>query len=159
MKQAKKKRIPLINGKYLCYTLLILLGELIVLCAAYLLGVLDNVVGYIVLPFFGLLTVYTAYEAIVLALEAVSISADGIVVAGKDAQGTAVHFELDTLMCVFPCDQKGNPLRENQDKFENIGLAFRFKDGKQRIRQTSRLTAKQLAKLRRELGVTYVPQE
>jgi hypothetical protein len=51
MKQAKKKRIPLINGKYLCYTLLILLGELIVLCAAYLLGVLDNVIGYIVLPF------------------------------------------------------------------------------------------------------------
>ena len=158
MKQAKKKRIPLINGKYLCYTLLILLGELIVLCAAYLLGVLDNVIGYIVLPFFGFLTVYTADEAIVLALEAVSVSADCIVVAGKDAQGTAVHFELDTLMCVFPCDQKGNLLAA-QDTYENIGLAFRFKDGKQKIRQTSRLTAKQLEKLRRELGVTYVPEE
>ena len=30
---------------------------------------------------------------------------------------------------------------------------------KQKIRQTSRLTAKQLEKLRRELGVTYVPEE
>ena len=159
MKQAKKKRIPLVNGKYLCYTLLILLGELIVLCAAYLLGVLDNVIGYIVLPFFGFLTVYTAYEAIVLALEAISVSEDGIVVAGKDAQGQTVHFELESLMCVFPCDQKGNPLPEEQEKYENIGLAFRFKDGKQKIRQTSRLTAKQLEKLRRELGVTYVPQE
>ena len=158
MKQAKKKRIPLVNGKYLCYTLLILLGELIVLCAAYLLGVLDNVIGYIVLPFFGFLTVYTAYEAIVLALEAISVSEDGIVVAGKDAQGQTVHFELESLMCVFPCDQKGGLLAA-QDKYENIGLAFRFKDGKQKIRQTSRLTAKQLEKLRRELGVTYVPQE
>ncbi len=159
MKQAKKKRIPLVNGKYLCWTLLILVGELVILCGAYLFGVLDNVIGYIVLPFFGFLTVYTAYEAIVLSLEAVSVSADGIVVAGKDAQGTAVHFELDTLMSVFPCDQKGNPIPEDQDKYENIGLAFRFKDGKQKVRQTSRLTQKQLARLRRELGVTYVPQE
>ena len=82
MKTGKKIRVPLINGKYLCWTLLILLGELIVLCAAYLVNLLDNVIGYIVLPFFGFLTVYTAYEAIVLALEAVSVSADGIVVAG-----------------------------------------------------------------------------
>ena len=159
MKQAKKKRIPLINGKYLCYTLLILLGELIVLCAAYLLGVLDNVIGYIVLPFFGFLTVYTAYEAFVLALEAVSISKDGVVVAGKDAQGTAVHFKLENLESVFPCDQKGNPLPEDQAKYKNIGLAFRFKDGKQKIRQTSRLTAGQLARLREELGVSGIAQE
>ena len=153
MKQAKKKRIPLINGKYLCWTLLILLGELVVLCAAYLVNLLDNVIGYIILPFFGFFTLYTAYEAAVLALEAVSVSADGIVVAGKDAQGQTVHFELDALMSVFPCDQKGNLLAA-QDPYENIGLAFRFKDGKQKIRQTSRLTAKQLAKLRDALGVT-----
>ena len=56
MKQAKKKRIPLINGKYLCWTLLILIGELIVLCAAYLVNLLDNVIGYIILPFFGFFT-------------------------------------------------------------------------------------------------------
>ena len=158
MKQAKKKRIPLINGKYLCWTLLILIGELIVLCAAYLVNLLDNVIGYIILPFFGFFTLYTAYEAAVLALEAISVSADGIVVAGKGAQGQTVHFELDALMSVFPCDQKGNPIPK-QDKYENIGLAFRFKDGKQKIRQTSRLTAKQLAKLRDALGVTYVPEE
>ena len=42
---------------------------------------------------------------------------------------------------------------------ENIGLAFRFKDGKQRIRQTSRLTRKQLARLRSELGVSGENQE
>ena len=159
MKQTKKKRIPLINGKYLCWTLLILAGELVILCGAYLFGVLDNVIGYIILPFFGFLTVYTAYEAFVLALEAVSVSRDGIVVAGKDAQGQTVHFELDTLMCVFPCDQKGNPIPEDQDTYQNVGLAFRFKDGKQKIRQTSHLTRKQLARLRAELGVTYVPQE
>ena len=159
MKQAKNKRIPLVNGKYLCWTLLILAGELILLCGAYLFGVLDNVIGYIILPFFGFLTLYTAYEAFMLALEAISISSDGVVVAGKDTNGQTVHFELDTLMCVFPCDQKGNPLPENQDKYENIGLAFRFKNGKQKIRQTSRLTAKQLACLRQELGATYVPEE
>ena len=158
MKQAKKRRIPLVNGKYLCWTLLILAGELIILCAAYLFGVLNNVIGYIILPFFGFLTVYTAYEAIVLALEAVSISRDGIVVAGKDAQGQTVHFELDTLMSVFPCDQKGNMLPEDQKTYENIGIAFRFKDGTQKIRQTSRLTNKQLVALRDALGVYYVPK-
>lgn len=159
MKQGKRKRIPLVNGKYLCWTLLILLGEIALMIGAYLLGALDTVIGYIVVPFFGFFTVYTAYEAVVLALEAVSVSRDGIVVAGKDAQGTNIHFELDKLACVFPCDQKGNPLTEDQKKYENIGLAFRFKDGKQRIRQTSRLTAGQLARLRAELGVGGVPQE
>lgn len=159
MKTGKKLRVPLINGKYLGWTLLILLGELVLLAASFVFHVLDNVLGYIVLPFFGLFTVYTAYEACVLAFEAVSVSADGIVVAGKDAQGRAVHFELDTLMSVFPCDQKGNPLPEDQQTYENIGIAFRFKDGKQKVRQTSRLTSKQLAKLREMLGVGYVPQE
>ena len=159
MKQAKKKRIPLVNGKYLCWTLLILAGEAVLLCGAYLLGALDTVIGYIVVPFFGIFTVYTAYEAFVLALEAVSISKDGVVVAGKDAQGTAVHFKLENLESVFPCDQKGNPLPEDQAKYKNIGLAFRFKDGKQKIRQTSRLTAGQLARLREELGVSGIAQE
>ena len=159
MKQIKKKRIPLVNGKYLCWTLLILAGEAMLLCGAYLLGALDTVVGYIVVPFFGLFTVYTAYEAFVLAMEAVSVSRDGIVVAGKDAQGTNVHFELDKLESIFPCDQKGNPIPEDKEKYENIGLAFRFKDGKQRIRQTSRLTRKQLARLRSELGVSGENQE
>ena len=156
MKQGKKKRIPLINAKYLCWTVLILLGELVILCGAYAVGVLDNVIGYIILPFFGFLTLYTAYEAFILAFEAISINADGIVVAGKDAQGQTVHFELDTLMSVFPCDQKGNPLSPDMEKYENIGLAFRFKDGKTKIRQTSRLTQKQL---RAALGVTYVPEQ
>ena len=159
MKTGKKIRVPLINGKYLGWTLLILLGELVLLAASFVFHVLDNVLGYIVLPFFGLFTVYTAYEACVLVFEAVSASTDGIVVAGKDAQGRAVHFELDTLMSVFPCDQKGNPLPEDQETYENIGVAFRFKDGKQRVRQTSRLTKKQLEKLRKALGVSYVPQE
>ncbi len=159
MNSGKKIRVPLINGKYLGWTLLILLGELVLLAASFVFHVLDNVVGYVVLPFFGLFTVYTAYEAFVLAFEAVSVSSDGIVVAGKDAQGRAVHFELDTLMSVFPCDQKGKPLSEDQEIYENIGLAFRFKDGKQKIRQTSRLTKKQLTKLRDALGVHYVPQE
>ena len=159
MKLDKKIRVPLINGKYLGWTLLILLGELALLAASFAFHVLDNVLGYIVLPFFGFFTVYTAYEACVLALEAISVSADGIVVAGKDAQGKPVHFELETLMSVFPCDQKGNPLPEEQEVYENVGLAFRFKDGKQKVRQTSRLTRKQLAKLREKLGVHYVPQE
>ena len=154
MKQTKKKRIPLVNRKYLCWTLLILAGEAALLCGAYLLGALDTVVGYIVVPFFGIFTVYTAYEAFVLALEAVSISKDGVVVAGKDAQGTAVHFKLEDLECIFPCDQKGKAISEDQEKYENIGLAFRLKDGKQKIRQTSRLTRGQLARLRAELGVT-----
>ncbi|MBQ1233686.1 MAG: hypothetical protein IIW17_02440 [Clostridia bacterium] len=159
MKQTKKKRIPLVNGKYLCWTLLILLGEIALLVGAYLLGALDNVIGFIVLPFFGFFTVYTAYEAFVLALEGVSVSADGIVVAGKDAQGTAIHFEAGQLESIFPCDQKGNPLEEDKEKYESIGLAFRLQNGKMRIRQTSRLTKKQLARLREALGVSGASQE
>ncbi len=154
MKQAKKKRIPLINGKYLCWTLLILAGELVLLGASYVFHVLDNVIGYVVLPFFGFFTVYTAYEAFVLAFEAVSVSADGVVVAGKDQNGNAVHFELDALMYVYPCDARGNRIPEDRDVYEKIGIAFYMKDGKTKIRQTSRVSAKQLAKLRAALGVS-----
>ena len=114
MKQNKKRRIPLVNGKYLLWTLLILVGVLVLICGAYALGLFDNFIGYILLPFLGLFTLYTAYEAAVLALEAVSISADGVVVAGKDEQSTAIHFELQDLMGIFPCDKKGNRIKEYQ---------------------------------------------
>lgn len=148
MKQIKKQRIPLINGKYLFWTLVILIGELVLLCGAYAINLLDNFFGYIVLPFFGFFTVYTAYEAGVLALEAVSISAEGIVVAGKDGQGTAIHFELQDLMEIYPCDKKGERIDEDQKKYTDIGLAFHMKNGTTKIRQTSYVTQKQIDKLR-----------
>ena len=153
MKQNKKRRIPLVNGKYLLWTLLILVGELVLLCGAYALGLFDNFIGYILLPFLGLFTLYTAYEAAVLALEAVSVSADGIVVAGKDGQGTTIHFELQDLMGIYPCDQKGNRISENQSKYQNICLAFHMKNGKKKIRSTTYITQKQIDRLRSTLGV------
>lgn len=153
MKQEKKKRVPLVNRKYLFWTLLILAGELVLLAASYVFHVLDNAIGYIVLPFFGFFTVYTAYEAFVLAFEAVSVSKDGVVVAGKDQNGNAVHFSLEALACVYPCDARGNRIPEDRGVYEKIGLAFCTKDGKKLIRQTSRITGKQLSRLRAELGV------
>lgn len=153
MKQNKKQRIPLINGKYLLWTLLILVGELVLLCGAYALGLFDNFIGYILLPFLGLFTLYTAYEAAVLALEAVSVSADGVVVAGKDEQGTTIHFELQDLMGISPCDQKGNRIAEDQTRYRNIGLVFYMKNGKKKIRSTSYITQKQIDRLRNSLSV------
>lgn len=153
MKQNKKRRIPLVNGKYLLWTLLILVGELVVLCGAYALGLFDNFIGYILLPFLGLFTLYTAYEAAVLAFEAVSVSADGVVVAGKDEQGTTIHFELQDLMGIFPCDKKGNRIAEDQGKYKEICLAFYMKNGKKKIRTTSYITQKQIERLRSDLGV------
>ncbi len=149
----KKQRISLINGKYLFWTLVILIGELALLCAAYAINLLDNFFGYIVLPFFGFFTVYTAYEAGVLALEAITVTRDGVVVAGKDEQGMTVHFEKKDLAAVFLCDAKGNRLPEDQEKYEKIGLAFALKNGKTRVRQTSRITKKQLDRIRLALEV------
>ena len=154
MKLDKKIRVPLVNAKYLCWTLLILIGELVLLAASYIFHVLDNTIGYIVLPFFGLFTVYTAYEAAVLAFEAVSVSKDGVVVAGKDQHGNTVHFKLETLDCVYPCDARGQRIPEDRAVYEKIGLAFCTKDGKKWIRQTSRITQKQLSRLRAEMGVS-----
>lgn len=153
MNQGRKIRVPLVNYKYLGLTLLILLGELVLLAASYVFHVLDNTLGYIVLPFFGLFTVYTAYEAFVLAFEAVSVSKDGVVVAGKSASGTVIHFTIDALECIYPCDERGNRLAEDCGVYQKIGLAFCTKDGKKLIRQTSRITSKQLARLRAALGV------
>ena len=153
MKQNKKQRIPLVNYKYLFWTLLILVGELALLCGAYAINLLDNIFGYIVMPFFGLFAVYTAYEAAVLALEAISVSADGVVVAGKDENGNVIHFEQKDLMCVYPCDKKGNRIPEDQTKYKDICLAFALKNGNKRIRQTSYITQKQIDKVRAALGV------
>lgn len=153
MKQSKKQRIPLINGKYLFWTLVIFVGELLLMCGAFAMNLLDNFIGYIVLPFFGIFTVYTAYEAAVLALEAVSVSHDGVVVAGKDANNNSIHFEKQDLMGIYPCDKKGNRIPEDQKKYTDIGLAFYMKNGKTRIRQTSYITQKQIERLRTSLEV------
>ena len=153
MKQNKKQRISLINYKYLFWTLVILAGELALLCGAYAINLLDNFFGYIVLPFFGLFAVYTAYEAAVLALEAISVSADGVVVAGKDQNGTTIHFEQKDLMCIYPCDKKGNRIAEDRDKYKDICLAFAMKNGNKRVRQTSYITQKQIDRVRLALGV------
>lgn len=149
----KKQRISLINGKYLFWTLVILIGELALLCGAYAINFLDNFFGYIVLPFFGFFTVYTAYEAGVLALEAITVTREGVVVAGKDEQGTTVHFEKKELASIYLCDAKGKRIPEDQKKYEKIGLAFALKNGKTRIRQTSRITQKQLDRIRLTLEV------
>ena len=56
MKHAKQKkgcRIPMINARYLFWTLVILVGEIVLMCAAYAINMLDNFVGYVVLPFWG----------------------------------------------------------------------------------------------------------
>lgn len=153
MKQSKKRRIPLVNYKYLFCTLAILVGELALLCGAYAINLLDNFFGYIVLPFFGLFAVYTAYEAAVLALEALSVDQNGVVVAGKDENGNVIHFEQKDLMGIYPCDQKGNRIAEDQKKYKDVGIVFYMKNGKSRIRKTSYITQKQIERLRTALGV------
>ena len=148
MKQDQKVRVPLVNGKYLFWTVMILVGELAIICGAQALNLLDNPIGYIVLPFFGFFTLYTAYEAAVLALEAISVNRDGIVVAGKDFQGNVIHFEKKDLVSIYPCDQKGNRIDEDQEKYGKIGLAFVLKNGNTRVRDTSRITQAKIDRLR-----------
>ena len=152
-KQNKSVRIGMVNRRYLCWTSLILIAEIGVMCAAYAMQLLDNFVGYIILPFWGFFTVYTAYEAAVLALEAIKLTSDGIVIAGKDRHGTDIHFTQDQLLNVYPCDPKGDRLTEDQRVYRAIGLAFALKDGKTYVRQTSYLTQKKLNALRAALGV------
>lgn len=148
MKQDKKVRVPLVNGKYLFWTVMILIGELVIMCGAQALNLLDNPIGYIILPFFGFFTLYTAYEAAVLALEAISVNRDGVVVAGKDFQGNVIHFEKKDLVSIYPCDQKGNRIAEDREKYEKIGLAFVLKNGNTRVRDTSRITQAKIDRLR-----------
>lgn len=162
MKHAKQKkgcRIPMINARYLFWTLVILVGEIVLMCAAYAINMLDNFVGYVVLPFWGFFTVYTAYEAAVLALEAVRVTDEGVVIAGKDQHGTDIHFKADMLIEVYPCDLKGNRLPEDAGLWRKIGLAFALQGNKTYIRQTSYLTAKKLASLRASLGLDKTPEE
>lgn len=149
----KNLRIPMVNTRYLFFTSLILFGEIVLMCAAYAMHLLDNFIGYIVLPFWGFFTVYTAYEAAVLALEAIRIT-DGILIAGKDRHGNDIHFKAEQLHRIYPCDQKGNPLPENAASYRKIGLAFVTKEGKTYVRQTSYLTQKKLNALRTALHLT-----
>lgn len=157
MKKAENKkkkgiRIPMVNRRYLLWTTLILIGEIVLMCAAYAINLLDNFIGYIVLPFWGFFTVYTAYEAAVLALESVRVT-DGVVIAGKDQHGNDIHFKADQLVRIYPCDEKGNRLPEDAKVYRKIGLAFALKGGKTYVRQTSYLTQKKLNALRNALEV------
>lgn len=165
MKKASNKkayRIAMVNRRYLFWTALILIGELAVMCVAYAMNLLDNFVGYIILPFWGFFTVYTAYEAAVLALEGIRVTKEGVVIAGKDQHGNDIHFESDQLVRIYPCDLKGNRMAEEQKVYRKIGLAFSLKNGRTYIRQTSFVTQKKLDQLRRVLELpadAYTPTE
>ncbi len=154
-KKKKGIRIPMVNRRYLFWTSAILFGEIVLMCAAYAINILDNFVGYIILPFWGFFTVYTAYEAAVLALEAIRVT-DGIVIAGKDRHGNDVHFKHDQLLSIYPCDEKGNRLPEDAKVYRKIGLAFALKNGKTYVRQTSYLTQSKLKALRTALGISDI---
>lgn len=158
-KQNKGCRIPMINSRYLFWTLVILAGELVLMCVAYAINLLDNFIGYVVLPFWGFFTVYTAYEAAVLMLEAVRITDEGVVIAGKDRHGTDIHFKAEQLIDIYPCDPNGKRLPENQRVYRKIGLAFALREDRTYIRQTSYLTEKKLARLRRAFGLDRTPEE
>ncbi len=151
-KKKKSIRIPMVNRRYLFWTSVILVGEIVLMCAAYAINMLDNFIGYIILPFWGFFTVYTAYEAAVLALEAIRVT-DGVVIAGKDRHGNDIHFKADQLIRIYPCDEKGNRLPEDAKVYRKIGLAFALKNGKTFIRQTSYLTQKKLDSLRAALEI------
>ncbi len=146
----KMRRIHLRNPLYIFLTALVIVGCLAILIGFELLGLWDNPIGAVLSVLVGIFACLCCYDLFLLFSASVAFG-EGLVNAGKNAEGKPMIFHASSVTSLEVRDREGNPLPDGQRVYKKVYLAFVMESGRVNQRELSRLTADQLARLRAAL--------
>lgn len=146
----KTRRVYLRNSLYITLTLLVILGVLGVLILLWWMRWWDNPIGSIVSVLIGAFGCMCIYDIGLLMTACISFG-EGMVNAGKNAEGHLMVFHASSVERLEMRDKDDHPLPDDLPLYRNAELVFVMSSGRVDRRKFSRLTAKQYAKLQEAL--------
>ena len=146
----KPRRVYLRNGIYIWATIGVITAVAAVIIGFELLGLWDNIIGSILSVLVGAFGCMCIYD-LALLLTACITFGEGMVNAGKDEQGQQMVFHAASVVRLEVRDKNDRSLPYDAPVYKNAELCFVMESGRVNRRKVSRLTAKQLAKVKAAL--------
>ena len=149
-KAEKPSRIYLRNPVHIWATLGIVLACIGVIAVIAALGWWENVIVSIVTVMVGAFGCMCVYDFALLMTACITFG-EGMVNAGKNQQGHQMIFHASSVKHLEMRDTAGNALPDDAPLYKNAEIAFVMESGRVNSRKVSRLTQKQLEKVREAL--------
>ena len=146
----KPRRVYLRNGVYIWATIGVIIAVAAVIIGFELLGLWDNIIGSILSVLVGAFGCMCIYD-LALLLTACITFGEGMVNAGKDERGQQMVFHAASVIRLEVRDKTDCSLPSDAPVYKNAELCFVMESGRVNRRKVSRLTAKQLAKVKAAL--------
>ncbi len=146
----KVRHVYIRQHVHILLTLLVVLGVLALFIGFELLGWWDNTIGSVALVLVGAFGVMCLYD-LGLLLTACLTFGDGMVNAGKNAEGQVMLFHATSVMRLEIRDRSDTVLPDDLPLYREVDLVFVMESGRVNRRHLSRLTAKQYAAIRAAL--------
>ena len=146
----KPRRVYLRNGVYIWATIGVIVAVAAVIIGFELLGLWDNIIGSILSVLVGAFGCMCIYD-LALLLTACITFGEGMVNAGKDERGQQMVFHAASVVRLEVRDKNDRSLPSDAPVYKNAELCFVMESGRVNRRKVSRLTAKQLAKVKTAL--------
>lgn len=144
---AKPRRVYLRNGVYIWATIGVIVAVAAVIIGFELLGLWDNIIGSVLSVLVGAFGCMCIYD-LALLLTACITFGEGMVNAGKDDRGQQMIFHAASVIRIEMRDNRGTVLPSDLPVYKNAELVFIMESGRANRRKVSRLTAKQLGRIR-----------
>ena len=146
----KPRRVYLRNGVYIWATIGVIIAVAAVIIGFELLGLWDNIIGSILSVLVGAFGCMCVYD-LALLLTACITFGEGMINAGKDERGQQMVFHAASVVRLEVRDKNDRSLPSDAPVYKNAELCFVMESGRVNRRKVSRLTAKQLAKVKAAL--------
>lgn len=147
----KPRRVYLRNKLYIFLTVLTIIATVALMLGFELLGWWDNFLGSILVFLPGIFGCMCLYDLALLCSACVAFG-DGMVNAGKSPTGDRMIFHATSVVRLELRDTDGHVLTEDKPVYKNVDLAFVMESGRVNLKRVSRLTEKQLTRLREALA-------
>ncbi len=143
----KPRRVYLRNPVYILLTSLTVLGVVALLVGFQLLDWWDNVIGSVLSVLVGAFGCMCLYDLGLLMTACITFG-EGMVNAGKNAEGQLMLFHAASVERIEVRDRRDTLLTDDRSVYKNVTLVFVMTSGRVNRRPVSRLSAAQLARVR-----------
>ena len=146
----KPRRVYLRNWLYVWATIGVIAAVVAILIVFEWLGWWDTVIGSVLSVLIGAFGCMCLYDTALLLTSCLTFG-EGMVNAGKNAQGQPMIFHATSVTRLEMRDKSDRPLPTDAPVYKNAEICFVMESGRINRRPVARLTRKQFAKLREAL--------